>query len=161
MRVPVEYRSASVECYRDFCKQNPQIRITAQQYFSVIRTYNNMFRDYILETGEKVKMPWGIGYFSINKKKTRKYGTNKNTGERVLALPIDWKKTRAAGKRIFNFNYHTDGYKFRWLWFNDSAYFLKSDIWNFKASRESSRSLADYLLRKKDVNYADIYQEWK
>lgn len=160
-RVPVEYRSASKDCYKDFCKKYPQIKITAQQYYNIIRTYNIMFRDYILETGDKAKMPWGIGTFSINKKKTRKYGTNWKTGERVLALPIDWKKTREAGKHIYNFNYHTEGYKFRWLWFNDSAYFLKSDVWNFIPSRESSRALADKLLRSKDTNYSDIYHEWK
>lgn len=161
MRISVEYRSASVQCYKDFCEKNPTINITAQQYFSIIRTYNIMFRDYILETGEKAKLPWGIGYFSVNKKKTKKYGFNKKTGEKVLALPIDWAKTKAAGKHIYNFNYHTDGYKFRWLWFNDSAYFLKSDIWNFRPSRESSRALADKLLRSKGTVYSDIYHEWR
>lgn len=160
-RVSVEYRSASIQCYKEFCAKHPDIKITSKQYCDIIRTYNIMFRDYILETGEKVKMPWGIGYFSVNKKKTRKWGFNKKTGERVIALPIDWVKSKAAGKHIYNFNYHTEGYKFRWVWFNKTAYFLKSDIWNFKASRDSSRALADKLLRSKSINYMDIYNEWK
>lgn len=159
-RVTVEWRSASKQCYEDFKAKYPDIKLTSKQYFTIIHTYNEMFRDYILETGEKVKMQWGIGCFSINKKKTRKYRTNKN-GERVIALPIDWKKTREAGKHIYNFNYHTEGYKFRWIWFNDTAYFLKSDIWNFVPSRVTSRAIADKLLRRKDVNYADVYHEWK
>lgn len=160
MRVSVEWRSASVPCYEDFCTKYPDIKISCKQYCDIIRTYNVMFRDYILETGEKVKMPQGIGYFSVNKKKTLKYGTN-NKGERVIRLPIDWVKSKKEGKYIYNFNYHTEGYKFRWLWFNDTAYFIKSDIWVFKPSRFTSRALADKLLRSKDKNYADIYREWK
>lgn len=159
-RVAVEYISASRECYLDFCQKNPDIKITSKQYYEIIRTYNIMFRDYILETGEKAKLPQGIGYFSINKKKTLKYGTNKK-GERIIRLPIDWIKTRAAGKHIYNFNYHTEGYKFRWIWFHDTAYFLKSDLWVFRPSRETSRAIADKLLRSKDKKYADIYNEWK
>lgn len=159
-RVAVEYRSDSKACYKSFKDENPEIRLTYKQFSTIIQTYNIMFRDYILETGEKAKMPWGIGYFSINKKKTRKYRNNKN-GERVIILPIDWKKTKEAGKHIYNFNYHTDGYKYRWLWFNESAYFFKSDIWNFKPSRKSSRAIADHILRNKKKNYAEVYYEWK
>lgn len=161
MRVPVEYRTASVSCYKDFCRKHPDIEITAKQYANVVRTYNTMFRDYILETGEKTKMPWGIGYFSVNKKKTKKWGINPHTGERALALPIDWKKTKENGKLIRNFNYHTEGYAFRWVWFSDTAYFYKADIWNFKPSRTSSRALADKLIRAKNMNYADLYHEWR
>ena len=105
-------------------------------------------------------MQWGIGCFSINKKKTRKYRNNKD-GKRVIALPVDWSKTKKGEKAIYNFNYHTEGYKFRWIWFNDTAYFMKSDIWNFRPSRLSSRAIADRLLRRKDKNYSDIYHEWK
>jgi hypothetical protein len=160
MRVQVEWRSASIQCHEDFCKKYPDIKLTAKQYGEIIRTYNIMFRDYILETGEKAKMPQGIGQFSINKKKTRKYGMN-DKGERVIRLPVDWVKTRKAGKYIYNFNYHTEGYKFRWIWFEHSAYFLKSDIWVFRPSRGTSRAIADKLLRDTSKNYADIYHEWK
>jgi len=159
-RVTVEWISASRKNYNEFLEKNPDIKLSAKQFYDIIRTYNVMFRDYILETGEKVKLPQGIGYFSINKKKTRKYGYNKKR-ERVIRLPIDWPKSRAAGKHIYNFNYHTEGYKFRWVWFQDTAYFLKSDIWCFKPSRESSRAIADKILRSKDKNYADVYHEWK
>ena len=34
--------------------------------------FNEYFKNYILETGEKVKAPFGFGEFSINKKKRKK-----------------------------------------------------------------------------------------
>lgn len=158
MRVEVEYRSASAERYRDFRREHPNIKITAKQYYDVIRTYNSLFREYILETGERAKLPWGIGFFSINKKKMRRH--RDWNGERKITLPIDWQKTKAAGKRIYNMNYHTDGHKFRWIWFTSTAYFRFSSLWNFKPSRESSRAIATYI-NKPEGKYADVYHEWK
>lgn len=158
MRVKVQYRSASRKCFNDFKKLHPEVKITAQQYFEVIKTYNSLFRDHILETGEKVRLPWGIGFFSINKKKMRRH--RDWDGKRSITLPIDWKKTRAAGKRIYNFNYHTDGYKFRWIWFTDTAHFHFSSLWNFKPARDSSRAIATYI-NKPNGNFANVYHEWK
>ncbi len=160
MRVKVGYRTASKECYNKFCKDNPDIKLTPEEYTEILYTYAYMFRDYILETGEKIKMMWGFGYFSVNKAKTRKYSSKVDAeGKPYIALPIDWVKTKKEGKRIYNFNYHTNGFKFRWLWFRTTAYFYKSEIWNFKPSRLSSRTLGAYL-NKKSAEYQDVYHEW-
>ena len=40
-------------------------------------------------------------------------------GKDRVALPIDWQKTKERGKVIYNFNYHTDGYFFGWMWFKN------------------------------------------
>lgn len=157
-RVAVEYRSASKEAYNKFCKDTPEVKLTYKQFSEIIHTYNSLFRDYILETGEKAKLPWGIGFFSINKKKMRRH--RDWDGKRYMTLPIDWKKTKAAGKRVYNFNYHTDGYKYRWIWFTDSAYFHYSALWNFMPSRDSSRAIAAYI-NKPEGNFANVYHEWK
>ena len=52
-------------------------------------------------------------------------------------LPIDWQKTKEKGKVIYNFNYHTEGYFFGWLWFKESLLDLETaDLWYFKPSRD-------------------------
>ena len=56
-------------------------------------------------------------------------------GKEFVNLPIDWQKTKEKGKVIYNFNYHTEGYFFGWMWFKQTARFKNSDLWYFKPSR--------------------------
>lgn len=157
MRVKVDWRSAGKDNYKDFCKKNSQISLSYDEWRSIIYTFNESFREYILETGDKAKLPLGIGEFSINKKKRRKTVTYQ--GKQYVSLPIDWKKTREKGKRIYNFNYHTEGYFFGWMWFKLTARFKNSNLWFFKPSRTTSRLLSHYL--KTNDQYQHLYCEWK
>ena len=157
MRTKIDWRSASKENYNNFCKKNPSVKLTFEEWRNIIYSYTEAFRDYILETGEKAKLPFGFGEFSINKKKRRKIkGVN---GKEFVNLPIDWKKTKEKGKRIYNFNFHTEGYFFGWMWFKDSARLKHTELWYFKPSRTTSRMLSHYL--KTNDRYQHIYCEWK
>ena len=116
-RVAVDWRSSSKSNYKNFCKQNPNIKLTFDEWRNIIFTFTENFKEYILETGDKAKLPYGFGDFSINKKKRKRVLTD---GTRdFINLPIDWKKTKEKGKYIYNFNYHTEGYYFGWIWFKD------------------------------------------
>ena len=157
MRVKIDWRSASKENYNNFCRKHPSIKLTFDQWRNIIYTYNETFKEYILETGERARLPYGFGEFSINKKKRRKMkGVD---GKEFVNLPIDWKKTREKGKRIYNFNFHTEGYFFGWTWFKETARFRFSDLWYFKPSRNTSRLLSHYI--KTNDRYQHIYHEWK
>lgn len=156
MRVAYDWRSASVENYKDFCKKNPKINISIIDWKNIIYDYNTMFIQHILETGEKVKLPAGFGEYSINKR-NRKKSTVYN-GKQFTNLPVDWKKTKEKGKIIYNFNYHTEGYYFKWKWFKRSARLKYSDLIYFKPSRTTTRLLSHYL--KVDNKYQHIYASW-
>lgn len=158
MRTKIDWRSSSKDNYNNFCKKHPSIKLTYDEWRNVLYTYNESFKEYILETGEKVKLPFGFGEFSINKKKRRKL-KNDVDGKEFVNLPIDWKKTKEKGKVIYNFNYHTEGYFFGWMWFKNTARFKNSDLWYFKPSRLTSRLLSHYL--KTNEKYQYIYNEWK
>jgi nucleoid DNA-binding protein len=153
MRVSVDWRSSSKENYKSFKKANPEISISFDQWKNIIYTFNENFKEYILETGEKVKLPGGLGEFSINKKKVKQKVIAPN-GKEYIGLPIDWKKTKEKGRRIYNFNFHTEGYRFRWIWFKKPARFKNSELWWFKPSRV----LSHYL--KTDKKYQHLYTEW-
>ncbi len=157
MRTKVDWRSASKENYSNFCKKHPSIKLTFEEWRNIIYSYTDGFREYILETGEKAKLPFGFGDFSINKKKRKKM--KDVDGKEFVNLPIDWKKTREKGKRIYNFNFHTEGYFFGWMWFKDSARLKHTELWYFKPSRTTSRMLSHYL--KTNDRYQHIYCEWK
>lgn len=156
-RVKVEWRSASKENYELFCKKFPDIKLTFVEWEQIIYAYNDMFREHILETGNKEKLPVGLGDISIIKKKRRK--TITYDGVEHINLPIDWQKTKEKGKVIYNFNYHTEGFFFGWMWFKKSARFKHSNLWFFKACRVTSRLINHYI--KVDPKYQHIYREWQ
>jgi len=156
MRVKIDWRSASLDNYKNFCKKHPSIKLTYDEWRDIIYSYNEHFKNYILETGEKAKLPFGFGEFSINKKKRRK---KKGLNDEFVNLPIDWQKTREKGKVIYNFNYHTEGFFFGWMWFKGTARFKNVDLWYFKPSRTTSRLLSHYL--KTNEKYQHIYRQWK
>jgi len=157
MRVKVDWRSSSRENYNNFCKKNPSIKISFDEWKNIVYSFNESFKNYILETGERARLPAGFGEFSINKKKRRKMkGID---GKEFVNLPIDWQKTKAKGKVIYNFNYHTEGYFFGWIWFKETARLKQTDLWYFKPTRVTSRLLSHYL--KTNDKYQHIYREYK
>ena len=156
-RVHIEWRSSSKENYINFCKKNPNIIITFNEWKNIVYQYNEYFKNYILETGEKARLPFGFGEFSINKKKRKKFKNIK--GEEYINLPVDWQRSKVKGKRIYNFNYHTEGYFFGWMWIKESARIKNVDLWYFKPSRTTSRLLSHYI--QTDNKYQNIYMQWK
>lgn len=155
-RVAVDWRSASKDNYKDFCKKHPLINLSFEEWQSIIYEFNDGFKYAILETGNKEKLPCGFGEFSINKKKRKK--VNHVDGKEFVNLPIDWKRTKERGKITYNFNYHTEGYHFGWRWFKETARFRHSDVWYFRPSRATSRMLSHYI--KTDKKYQYMYNEW-
>lgn len=155
MRTKVDWRTAGKENYVSFCKKHPDIKLPYDQWQKILYAFNDSFRTYILETGEKGRLPFGLGEFSINKKK-RKRTTGINN--EFINLPIDWKKTKEKGRYIYNFNYHTEGYFFGWMWFKSSTMFKHADLWYFKPSRVTSRLINHYI--KTDNKHQHKYKEW-
>ena len=49
-RVHIEWRSSSKENYINFCKKNPNIIITFNEWKNIVYQYNEYFNNYILET---------------------------------------------------------------------------------------------------------------
>lgn len=146
---------ASKENYSLFCKENPKITLSFTEWSNIIYSFNYGLRDYVLETGEIAKFPWGLGEFAISKKQSRRFVTDP-TGVERINLPIDWVKTKKAGKYIYNMNHHTNGFRFKWKWFSYSARFKYHKMWVFKPSRVSSRLITHYISQ----NYASKYKEW-
>ena len=155
-RIHIDYRTASRECYSKFCKKHPTIKLSFDEWRNILYTFNDGFKTYILETGQKARLPAGFGEFSINKKKRRK--TTEYQGVTRINLPIDWKKTKEKGKRIYNFNHHTEGFFFGWIWFKETARIRNIDLWWFKPTRLTSRLINHYI--KTDNKYQHLYCQW-
>lgn len=160
MRIKVDWRSASKEQYERFCKKNPHIKLTVHEWRNILYGFNEAFKNYILETGDKARLPSGFGEFSINKKIRKKLTDPRpGDGKQFMNLPVDWKRSKEKGKKIYILNYNTEGYYFGWMWFKKSARFPHMDLWYFKPSRVTSRLLAHYI--KTDNKYQHLYKPWK
>jgi hypothetical protein len=155
-RVKTEYRTASRENYTLFQELHPGTGLSFSQWQNIIYHFNYAFRDHLLETGGKAKLPWGFGNFCIGKKKLKKYKTLPN-GTQKINLRINWKRTREEGRYIYHTNFHTDSYNFYWRWEPRSCRFYQSSIWRFKPARETSRLLTHYLNQE---GYQHLYREW-
>jgi len=156
MRTKVGFRSAGRENYNDFCEKNKDVQLSFSEWKEIIYMYSDLFRKQILDTGRMMKLPMGVGEFSINKKIRKKFV--KFDGKERINLPIDWKKTKERGKKVYSFNHHTEGYSFSWLWVKKNSRIMFSTLWYFKANRKTSRLLAKYL--NSEQNYHHKYCEW-
>jgi hypothetical protein len=157
MRVKVSYRTGSKEAYKKFCSAHPNINLSFDKWLEIIYTFNYNFRDHILETGDKCKLPWGVGSFTVSKKKTRRFVKIK--GKEYTLMAVDWAKTKKIGKKVYHLNSHTDEYRYKWKWFSEDCRFYLRDIWTFKPTRTTSRKLAEYLKRPSSP-FPQIYREW-
>lgn len=150
-----DWRMAGKHLYKEWCQEHPEISISYTEFQNVIYTFNEGFRDHLLETGLKGKLPWGFGDFVVSKKKPLTKKKLKD-GKEIIALPIDWKKTREKGMKIYHLNTHTEGYKFRFKWMIKTRRFKYSEVWTFKPSRISSRLIRHYI----NQGYQHKYYEW-
>lgn len=159
MRIKYDYRTASKETYNKFKLAFPDISISYQQYRDILIAYSDFFKDYIIQTGDICKLPYGFGYFTVVKKKIKRYKNfNDPNGKPYINLPIDWKASKEEGKRVYHMNFHTDGFRCKWFWHVGSARFSFINTVVFKPSRDTSRSLAK-VLNKPNSTYIQLYRE--
>lgn len=156
--------SGSIEAYQEFKRRFPNSKLTKAQYKEIIDTHNTLLVQYILDTGDTYKMPFGFGPLRILKFKRRLRKKNKES----IALPVNWPETLALWKRdpeakekkfrVRHLNAHTDGYGYHFHWKPHETKFFMAALWRFKPSREASRGLAKRLLDP-DSLCKDLYQE--
>jgi len=155
MRKKIDFRTGSKETYEKFCASHPTTTLSFEDWKNIIYMYSKLNRDYILETGKIIKIR-GFGEFTINKRKKSK--TREKDGKTIIMLPVDWKKTKEKGKRIYLMNDHTEGFSFSWKWIRRTSKVKFVTLWVFKAHRDNKRLLAKYLNSGKE--YHNKYCEW-
>lgn len=77
MRPNRDFRSASKEQYKKFIEENPNIQIDFKTFENIIRKWNTAVVNYIIETGDSIKLPYGFGTISVVKYKRRNFKINK------------------------------------------------------------------------------------
>jgi hypothetical protein len=143
MNVAVDYSPTSVKSHQRFKRDKPHLKhYDITKYRSVIYAINEALAKRVLEN-EIVKLPNRCGYlFPYKYKKSR--DTKVINGKTVITLPINWKETKAQGRKIYHMNYHSDGYIYKIMWRRNRT--TKLRCWSFDSSRLLSRTLAQKVL---------------
>lgn len=157
MRVARQYRTTSKDNYNRFLREHPSIKITYKKYCEVISVCNRMFITKAIETGDPIKLPFGFGKVVVTKYRRKAYKLSKD-GNKYVNMPVDWVKTRQEGYKVYNMNYHSDGYAFKWKWFYATSKLSIYDIWVMRPTRWASRTLAKYILS--DKQYSEMYKSY-
>lgn len=148
-------RTGSKEAYKLFKEKYPNSPLTCIQYIRILHKFNELLTTHIMETGDKVKLPWGLGPITIVKKKQTTFF--EKDGKKYTTLSVDWKTTKELGFKVYLMNSHTSGFRYKWWWSPKESRLFQSHIWIFKPCRKISRQLATYLL-KPNSEYKDIYR---
>jgi hypothetical protein len=157
-RIAKGWRTTGKSTWEKFCKENPSIKLSYVDFQNIVYGFNEGFRDYLLETGDKVKLSYGWGDFAIQKKKSKTFKKHRITGNYVTALNVDWKKTKELGFKVYHFNSHTEGFQFSLKWWNKTARFPFSETWSFKPYRTTSRMIKHYINKHSESQFK--YKEW-
>lgn len=154
-----EYITSSRANYDRFIKANniKESELPFSKYTKNIEVCNWMFIEFALATGRRTTLPYGFGDIAVSKKKLKTYKIHGD--KKYMNLRIDWAKTKKEGKRIYHTNEHSDGFNYKWYWFNVKAKMYLSDLYVFKPCRYASRAITKYV-RNTTKNYRENYLEW-
>jgi len=121
--------------YKKYCKDQNIEPVDYRMYKKVLTTSNQILSEKVLD-GKRIKLPFGLSDVFINK-----YKQEVKNQDGKVNLPIDWKRTKEFGKKIYHLNKHTDGFIFKWFWAKGDAKFKFKDLWSFKAVRKNTRAI--------------------
>jgi hypothetical protein len=140
--------------YKKYCKDQNIEPVDYRMYKKVLTTSNQILSEKVLD-GKRIKLPFGLSDVFINK-----YKQEVKNQDGKVNLPIDWKRTKEFGKKIYHLNKHTDGFIFKWFWAKGDAKFKFKDLWSFKAVRKNTRAINNKIKQGEELNYKE-YQNPK
>lgn len=149
--------------YNFFCKENPNINITAEKFNKIVSEFNKKVKNHLIDN-LIIKLPYRLGKLEIVKKKRGVY-IDEN-GRVVNTKAIDWKATnelwnkdskmREAKVLIRHNNNHTGGYVFRVNYNKRDAVYKNKTVYFFKPVRNVSRSIKERIFDYSKPKY-DTY----
>jgi len=149
--------TGSVAMFKEFKKLNPQLNIDNKQYKQVIEQINLYYIKHLLDTGNMVFIPNGLGKMMIQKNQ-RKLKPTKDGSSKYLRAPINWPESYKQGKIIYYLNESTDGFTYRYLWLKKASYIEKSSMWLLVMTKEAKRLLKERI-ESTEKDYKSLYKE--
>jgi hypothetical protein len=130
---PTKLNLTNIDFYNKFIQDNPKHNhITITQFKDVIKTFNGMIWEAVVNERDGVQLPEQLGYIFVGSCPKKK-GENTN-----------YKKSEQYGVKIQNQNWESDQYTAKIFYTNfETKYRFKNhELWGFKGVRDFKRTVA-------------------
>lgn len=142
-------KSFSLFMAKYFKNHNYKINYNLHDFQAVIKTLNEYYIQYALDTGNFVLLPNGLGKFGV--RKFKRALRMKSDGR--LNLAVDWGEYKKTGQISYFTNQHTDGNSFRWIWVKDDCKLINPNehrnvnhtMYRFKTVNKAKEALTNYI----------------
>lgn len=134
------------EGYRDYkkkMKKANKIPVDSTTYSKVNYEFNNLLMDYIFITGDKIRIPFGLGELLVKKYKTPDKSTKKL---------LNHQQTKKLGFNVYFNNKHSNGYYAIVCWKRFHKMLPQSTVFDFEPTPYNRRKLAALILTKDTMN---------
>lgn len=146
MRERVKYKRKSCTIadfyinYKNQIDTNTQYDVDLKTYKTIVTDYFKYIRDEIMQNCKEVKLPCRLGTLQIIKHQPKEFSGK--------SLRWDWKATKETGKPIYLLNDHSSYFKYRFYWCKKNCLLTNKSKYQFIASRENKRTLAQIIFNK-------------
>ena len=133
------------------------VEISKEKYLDITEGFMQFISDKLLN-GEEIDLPLKQGTLMVAGRK-QQIRVDSETGN-IKGVTVDWKKTlllwkenpeaKLMKKRIYHFNEHTNGNRYKIFWLNGYANMKNKSLMYFKATRHNSRELWKKLMENKE-----------
>lgn len=148
---------------RSEINRNHPYYLTLQEYSEILDLFNKRICKDILYESFDFNLPHSLGLLGIRKIKNEPYVDS--TGEVIIPLPVDWKKTltlwetdpeaKKSKKLVRHYNPHSNGYIAKWYYSVAKANFKNKSLYAFKPTRSNKTELGKIMLNP--TNKIDYY----
>ena len=146
MRERVKYRRKSytvADFYTNYKKSidpNTQYDVDLKTYKAIVTDYFKYIRDEIMYNCKEFKLPYRLGTLQVIKHQPKEFSGK--------SLRWDWKASKEIGKPVYLLNEHCGGWKYRFHWSKKNCLLTNKGKYQFIASRENKRTLAQIIFNK-------------
>lgn len=127
--------------FDSFKEKHPDIDISPETYYKILNTGGQVMADAIIDDGE-IKFANRIGVLTIRKFRPKGKGSSFMSAELMPAI-YNSGESRKQKKMIFQFNDHTGGFVYRFLWSKLTCkMIIDKHMWKFIPIRSIKRRLA-------------------
>lgn len=130
---PKKLNLSNKEVHKEFISQNPRFgSLTATQFKEVIKQFNGMVWQHVIDNRDGVELPEQLGFLFIG------------TCPRKQSDNTDYKKSLQYGVKVQNQNWESDQYvaKIFYTNFETKYRFKHHEMWGFTGLRDFKRTVA-------------------
>lgn len=131
--------------YKDYIKDKDKgspYYVSSKEYLQITGMFYKELSRQIIQESATVVLPYKMGRVAVSKNRPKVFC--------AATLSIDWEESRKYHKQIRHINDHTQGYKYRFMWYKHNCANMCKDLYRLVFSRTNKRTLAKEIKSGRD-----------